>query len=767
MKNSGTNSAIRLCLIAMLVFAFTALSLTGCSSPTGGGGGDGKDIVGIEVTGIKPGYNYGEALDFTAVKVVVKYRDGTSQTYATGKTQEQLTEAGVSVSAHKPNNVGTQTITVSYKGFSKTFTVTVYPPASTGDPGTGWYDAGEPYKISNADELAGLAELVNSGEEDFAGKTITLTANLNLEAYGVAAGYNDGKGWIPIGISSTVQFKGSFDGGGHTIIGLSINTSDNNQGLFGSYSGSFSYMIKNLVLKDVDIHGGRYVGGVAGDNAGYIQNCSVSGTVSATNGSAGGVAGQNRRTVQNCYATAAVSSSAGDNVGGVVGYSNMEVQNCYATGAVTGAGDNVGGVVGFNYHIVKNCYATGAVSSAGNNVGGVVGWNRDTVASCAALNSSVTGTPATIGRVIGYNDATGVSIDKIYAFRGMEVNGKYVVGNPTDYKNGSDRSAADITKFSFFFDPSAINFSYYSEYSVTGLWKWGADIDPSYKLPILWWQTSAPGMPGHIKDLTLTLASGSNGAADFGAIKDLAWGQKYIVNEGNNWYSVDGLGQLVIRMTPTEAVANSAELGYGVTTIKGSGGVYLDMDNSKTWNVWRVLGSETTSFSCTAADRNTYITESMYIDGTVGDGVTINVVPGKIITVPKDTTQKTLTLNGNAKIILERYTLSAYAKLVLEGGIIGKVSRELPGQLMFAGAAAAAPECTYNGTSNVNGAPGEAADVVRFPAGSDITGLSTAPRKVKALIAGTGLTSVAHLTIVASNPYEATISRDTLFAIAE
>jgi len=220
--------------------------------------------------------------------------------------------------------------------------------------------------------------------------------------------------WTPIGPSSSVTFTGSYDGDGHTISNLTINTSSDYQGLFGC--NGTNAVVKNLGLIDCDIRGGQYVGGVVGYNGGSgsttVQYCYVTGSVSGTGENVGGVAGYNGRTIQNCYVTASVSSS-NRFVGGVVGFvSSGTVQNCYSTGDVSGT-SIVGGVVGqLSGNTLENCYATGSVSaSAGSNsqVGGVIGFiNSGTVKNCVALSPNIftSNTNTLFGRVSGYGTGT-------------------------------------------------------------------------------------------------------------------------------------------------------------------------------------------------------------------------------------------------------------------------------------------------------------------------------------------------------------------------
>ena len=245
------------------------------------------------------------------------------------------------------------------------------------------------YQIATAEELWDFAELVNGGKTD---ASAILTADIDL----------NNQLWDPIGNSSR-PYRGTFNGNGHTISGLTINDSTADyQGLFGYVSGT----VKNLTVSGTVI-GRMYVGGIAGQNLGNVINCAFSGSVKGSGSIVGGVVGHNYigGSVTNSYNTGEVSGS--DHVGGVVGLNNSSasVENCYNTGSVNGSGNSVGGVVGDNSGTVENCYNTGSVS--GNSyVGGVVGWNASgTVKNCyntGAVNSSGN----YVGGVAGYNSGT-------------------------------------------------------------------------------------------------------------------------------------------------------------------------------------------------------------------------------------------------------------------------------------------------------------------------------------------------------------------------
>ena len=250
------------------------------------------------------------------------------------------------------------------------------------------------YTVYNADGLMNIAKLVNGGKTDI---NITLTADIDLT----------GKYWTPIGTSFKNSYTGTFDGGGHTITGLTVTTNDKYAGLFG-YIGNAG-TVKNVVMEGVLItsnNGSSQAGGVAGFSRGTIENCSVSGSVSGTVYVGGVVGAQRGGSITGCSSSATVKGTV--DVGGVAGQtnSNATMTACYATGNVTLeiASQNiidVGGAVGFNGGSrILACYATGNVTSTGSStvyvyIGGFCGFNSTTVTACYWKNNHEQG--------IGYN----------------------------------------------------------------------------------------------------------------------------------------------------------------------------------------------------------------------------------------------------------------------------------------------------------------------------------------------------------------------------
>ena len=244
------------------------------------------------------------------------------------------------------------------------------------------------YTVYNADGLMNVAELVNGGKTDI---NITLDKNIDLT----------GKGWTPIGTSFDNSYKGTFDGGGHTITGLTVTTNDQFVGLFGYLNRAGT--VKNVVMEGIQItsnHGSSQAGGVVGLSRGTIENCSVSGSVSGTDCVGGVVGSQKAGSIIGCSSSATVKGK--HYVGGVAGEKWGTMTACYATGNVTleiASQKNLygGGVVGLNGGSrVLACYATGNVTSTGSStgnvhIGGLFGDSYTTVTACYWKNNQERG----------------------------------------------------------------------------------------------------------------------------------------------------------------------------------------------------------------------------------------------------------------------------------------------------------------------------------------------------------------------------------------
>ena len=237
--------------------------------------------------------------------------------------------------------------------------------------------------IGTPAELQALADAVNSGES-YEGKTVTLTANIDLGG--------ESNPWTAIGTAAN-PFKGTFDGGYHVISGLYI-ASGSAVGLFGEVNGG---TVQNLVVRG-EVNSTSNAAGVIGKlTAGHVRNCGNEASVSGGS-CVGGVVGavNGAGTVSGCYNKGTVSGTTGY-IGGVTGqhWRAGRVENCYNVGTVTGPA-TVGGVTGghkASSPVLEHCYNAGnVVDSAGNgnNVGAVIGASRGSCTDCFYLSGTGT-----------------------------------------------------------------------------------------------------------------------------------------------------------------------------------------------------------------------------------------------------------------------------------------------------------------------------------------------------------------------------------------
>jgi len=317
------------------------------------------------------------------------------------------------------------------------------------------------FTITTAEQLAGLAQLVNGGN-NFSGKTIKLGANImlndtvNWKNWSKAKPINT---WTPISSytdkNNNRPFSGTFDGNNYVISGVYLNNDSDYQGLF-------SYVDSNVTIKNLGVIASFIKGGGGGSLVGYngggtIVHCYAVGNVEGRHGySAGGLVGFNEGgiitdsyskgnvagynsgglvgkneggTITNCYATGNVEGN--DSAGGLVGSNGSvngdglfirrtiisgTIADSYATGNVKGI-YSAGGLIGRNYGTITGCHATGGISATGSGIsngiaGGLVGYNEGgTIVHCYAMGNVSGGTT---GGLVGENESKG-TIENCYA----------------------------------------------------------------------------------------------------------------------------------------------------------------------------------------------------------------------------------------------------------------------------------------------------------------------------------------------------------------
>lgn len=248
--------------------------------------------------------------------------------------------------------------------------------------GVSTLQSGQKYKITSAEGLKQLQQLVAAGQ-DTTNVTIILANDINMS----------GTTWTGIGSTTTPSpgstattiFRGTFDGNGYVISNLGVGENAATQGLFNSVGASAT--IKDLGLKNVNIDSNKSnVGGIAGQLAGTVENCFVTGTIESSSSHVGGISGLNGDTSWN---------------GGTISNCNVDID-------VTG-GLCTGGISGHNSGTITGCNGTGTVhgTSSSGWVGGLVGHNTGTTVitdSKTSIEVSGTGASSGIGTVIGYDE---------------------------------------------------------------------------------------------------------------------------------------------------------------------------------------------------------------------------------------------------------------------------------------------------------------------------------------------------------------------------
>ncbi|WP_215655628.1 S-layer homology domain-containing protein, partial [Pseudoflavonifractor sp. MCC625] len=254
-----------------------------------------------------------------------------------------------------------------------------------GTANTSWYDENETeFHLKTAEQLAGMAKLINDDVANFKDKTIYLENDLDL----------GGHEWISIGDGANTaggSFQGVFDGQSHVVYnlysheGLKSENKDNNNNLYrnGLFGSIYNATVKNLGIENADIvipmkDGSTYGKGILVDWMTYstINNCYTTGSI--TGGSyiekyIGGIAGflNGKNSISQCYSTAAITGNYdgeyyAEQEGG------LEPMDCW---------DSLGGIVGASYTgqvTISDCWFGGeiVVNSIQAPVGGIIGFGK-------------------------------------------------------------------------------------------------------------------------------------------------------------------------------------------------------------------------------------------------------------------------------------------------------------------------------------------------------------------------------------------------------
>ena len=342
-----------------------------------------------------------------------------------------------------------------------------HPTAAWALDGTG--TQADPYRISSAADLQEFAGKVNGGETTACAVLmgdITINSNVLGDNGALNGDGSNFTQWTPIGNGS--EYTGTFDGKGHTISGLYIDSDAKYVGLFG-YIGEGG-RVQNLTLADSSINSSSsgdcaYVGGICGYNYGSITNCHNSGSVANTGSGAengnevGGICGWNDGSITTCSNSGKVVSNGNtsngntSDVGGICGLNFWQqggsIENCSNSGDVSVSGVNAysGGICGYNWGSITTCSNSGKVtgstgSGSRNSVGGVCGWNYAGSIENCSNSGEVTGN--SVGGICGWN--YGVSITNCYWLSGTAGAGigEGVGGGEATEKNAEQYASGEV-----------------------------------------------------------------------------------------------------------------------------------------------------------------------------------------------------------------------------------------------------------------------------------------------------------------------------------
>jgi len=247
----------------------------------------------------------------------------------------------------------------------------------TTSPYEGSGTSGDPYQISNVYELQYVKNNLDA--------SYILINDINALD---TVNWNNGDGFKPIGDNSN-KFTGTFDGQEYSIRGLYVDRpSTSYVGLFGS-TGTVSE-VNNIGLKDINVTGSSYVGGLVGDNGGSVNQSYSTGNVTGNSDVGGFVGRNNDGSITQSYSTVNISL-IGDwpgTSGGLVGNNGGFVTQCYSTGMVIGSESDIGGLVGWNFDgSVTQSYWNINTSGIGTSDGGA---GRTTEEMICPYNSDTT-----------------------------------------------------------------------------------------------------------------------------------------------------------------------------------------------------------------------------------------------------------------------------------------------------------------------------------------------------------------------------------------
>ena len=375
---------------------------------------------------------------------VIGYAGGTVKSYDENNTASSVASKATTETTMNMSKATTETGVIAGFDFEHVWEVTDATPILKSfaggviAPDTTWYDDSDTYILYNAADLYGFSKLSQDEDNNFEGKKVQLGADIvvnegDAEDWAESAPYYS---WKAIG-SKSKPFVGTFDGQGHTISGIYLNTSD-------QYAGLFAYISKPT------------------NGTATVQNLKLINSYFETTGAdCGSIAGRITGVINNVYSDAIVVSNS-SRVGGFVGmgHTNVDMDKCWFAGQVVNTNsksNSTGGFIGNMYVGVltmDNCLNTGLVDVSAYRVlnttnntyypkaGGFIGlhgYDSQNSATATITNCLNTGTKCVYDVV---NTSYGAFTGYMNPTSSLTVNSSYVDSDKCD---GRGYFAADNT----------------------------------------------------------------------------------------------------------------------------------------------------------------------------------------------------------------------------------------------------------------------------------------------------------------------------------
>lgn len=303
---------------------------------------------------------------------------------------------GNTVKVTRGSKIENVTITSYLGNYEKRSLISIYPRIFDGE-GT----ENNPYLIKSKEDMMKLSDATNTQEISFTGEYFKMTQDIDMEL---------DKNFIPFCFTSDIlAFDGIFDGNGHAIKNLYIDT-QTGQAL---HSGLFRTIFRNGVVKNLTIDKScqlkiyRNFGPFVETLYGTLDNCYNYAAVTTAKGYSGGIAAfvQAGGVIRNCYNEGSVSADSDNGFLGGIAYNNDgTIENCQNNGEIIAfysKAKNAGGIAGTNNGIIKNVLNAGRVT-ASDIVGGICATNAGQLINVLSLAPvTATATKDNLGSITG------------------------------------------------------------------------------------------------------------------------------------------------------------------------------------------------------------------------------------------------------------------------------------------------------------------------------------------------------------------------------